>query len=292
MKKSVLILSILLAVSFASLALLSASGCELKVSLINQDPYPAIPGDYVKVVFQIDGLSSTTCGNVEFGLKEDFPFSLDPNTTNPITIKSGTGTSSKEYSSFYVAPFKLRVSEDALDGDALLETYYSSDSSIEFLNDFNISVEDTRADFEVYVKDYDSLTSTLTFEILNTAKSDIQALTVEIPKQDNIDVKGANRKVIGDLDSNEYTSAEFEATPSDGTIDLTLIYTDSINVRRTMNKTIVFDSAYFMDRNGSRGSSKVWIYVIVLAIIAWIVWKQVKKSKMKKKLREKALSKH
>ena len=291
MKKSVLIIGFILAINFAYLAGVSASNCDLRVSLVNQDPYPAIPGDYVKVVLQIDGLSSPACGNVEFGLKEEFPFSLDPNTTNPLMIKSGTGTSSK-YGSFYIVPFKLRVSEDALDGDNLLETYYSSDNSIEFLNDFNISVKDTRADFEVYVKDYDPTTNILTFEILNTAKSDVKALTMEIPKQDNIKVKGANRKVVGDLDSNEYTSADFEATPSNGKIDVTLIYTDSINVRRTLNKTINYDSSYFSDRNDGKKSSSIWIYIIIVLVIAWIVWRQVKKANVKKKLREKAMAKH
>ena len=37
--------------------LVSAS-CVLDTTLLNQDPYPAVPGDYVNLVFQVTGLQS------------------------------------------------------------------------------------------------------------------------------------------------------------------------------------------------------------------------------------------
>ena len=110
-------------------------------------------------------------------------------------------------------PYKLRIDENALDGENPIEVYYSNKNCFKWLiKEFDITVQDTRADFEVYVKDYDYITKELTFEILNIAETDVEALTIEIPKQDNIDIKGANRIVVGDLDSNEYTTADFEAT--------------------------------------------------------------------------------
>jgi len=60
---------------------------------------------------------------------------------------------------------------------------------------------------------------------------------LEIPKQTNIIVKGPNRVVVGDLDSNEYTTADFEATMRDGDLTIELTYSDTINVRRTISKT-------------------------------------------------------
>ena len=57
-----------------------------------------------------------------------------------------------------------------------------------------------------------SMANEITIEVLNIEASDIEALTIEIPKQDNIEVKGPNKIVVGDLDSNEYTTAEFEAS--------------------------------------------------------------------------------
>ncbi len=280
MKK--VVIPILLALSLFVVPLIAAAECDLDISMINQDPYPAIPGDYVKVVFQIDGIENPECGMVTFGIKEDYPISLDPNVQNPITINSGTFQ--RTYSSFYLATYKLRVDEDAIDGDNPIEVSYKIGST-DYLEEFNLHVEDTRADFEVNVKDYSYSTKELTFEILNTENVDVQALTIEIPKQDNVQIKGANRKVIGDLDSNEYTSADFEAALPEGetTINLNIIYTDSINIRRELTKTVEFDSSYFINRNGDQKKTPWFWIIVIIAILGWIGYKRYKKNKDKKK---------
>lgn len=284
MKKSIIVLTL---IALAFLPLINAASCELTISMINQDPYPAIPGDYVKVVFQIDGLENPECGTVTFGLKEDYPISLDPETENPITIQAGTFQ--RKYSSFYLAPYKLRIDENALDGNNPIEVFYQNTNGAEIMKEFNIYVDDTRADFEVHIKNYDYITREMTLEILSIAEVDISALTVEIPKQEGIQIKGANNKVIGDLDANEYTSADFEAIlpEEEKDIVLKLIYTDSINVRREINKTVHFDPVYFTDRINTSKKSTWWIYVVVVLVAAWLVWRRVKKNKMKKKLLEK-----
>lgn len=270
--------------AFLFLFPLVSAVCTLDVSLINQDPYPAIPGDYVKVVFQIDGVENPECGVVNFEVKENYPFTLDPNVSNKVSINAGTY--SRKYSSFYLATYKLRVSEDALDGNNPIEVVYSSKFGAELLKEFNINVEDMRADFEVHVKNYDYATKTLTLEILNIEDVEIEALTIEVPKQEGIQVKGANKKVVGDLDSNEYTTADFEMIVPDGEskINITLFYTDSINVRRSLTKEIVFDSSYFTDRNGDKNKTPWFWIILVVAVVSWWLYRRHKKKKMKQKL--------
>jgi hypothetical protein len=279
MKKSSIVGMILLISAFYTFGIVAAATtCDLEISIINQDPYPAIQGDYVKVVFQIDGLENRECGTVTFGIKEDYPIYLDPNVENPIRINSGTFQ--KDYGSFYLAPYKLRIDENALDGYNPIEVYYSAGTA-NIIRNFNITVQDTRADFEINVKDYDYVTRELTFEILHIEKTDIKALTLEIPKQDGVQIKGANRVVVGDLDSNEYTTAEFEAILPEGEskIKLNVIYTDSINVRREMQKMVNFDSSYFMDRNKDKKKQPYWLYTIIVLVIALLVWRRIKKTK-------------
>jgi len=260
-----------------------SAACLLDVSMINQDPYPAIPGESVKVVFQIEGVSNPECGLVEFELKENYPFTIDPESTNPIRINSGTYT--KKYSSFYLATYKLRIDEDALEGDTPIEALHSFGlSTVQKIEEFNIYIEDTKADFEIHVKDYNSNTKELTLEILNIEDVDVEALTIEIPKQENVDVKGANRINIGNLDSNEYTTADFEATIKDGEIKLLIYYTDSVNVRRQIEKIIDFDSSYFNGSSKNKTSQPWILYIIILAVIGWFVWRKYKKHKLKKKL--------
>lgn len=261
----------------------SAEECSISISKVNQDPLYAIPGDYVKVVFQINGVENPNCGIVKFKVNEKFPFSLDPNATNQLEINAGTYA--RTYSSYYIVPYNIRVDKDAIDGENPLEVVYSYGGA-ELLKTFNISVEDTNADFEIYVKNYDYATSEITFEILNIEDVDVKALSIEIPKQENIQIKGANKKVVGDLDSNEYTTSVFESIPKDGEMQIKIIYTDSINVRRELIKNVTFDSSYFKDSNGNKKSSSYWIYIVVAIVVAWFVWRRIKKHQMKKKLKE------
>jgi hypothetical protein len=257
--------------------------CTLSITKVNQDPVEANPGETVKVLFKIDGISNSQCGAIQFELKESYPFTIDPESTNPIIIKSGT--SSDSGASYYLATYKLRIADDALDGETEIETEYTIlPSTLGRINKFNITVQDTQADFEVYVKDYNAATKVLTLEILNIEDVDVEALTIEIPKQENIEVKGTNRVVVGNLDSNEYTTADFEAAMKDGQISLTIYYTDSVNVRRQINETINFDSSYFMGLSRDQTSQPWWLYILVVAVIGWFVWRKYKKHKLKKKM--------
>lgn len=282
MKKSVVIPFMFAFVIIFGFSLVSSVACDLDISMINQDPYPATPGDYVKVVFQIDGVENPECGLVSFEVKENYPFSLDPGTTNKVTVNSGTY--SRTFSSFYLATYKLRVDNNALNGDNPIEVVYGSNGAANLLKEFDIYVEDTKADFEVYVKDYNYATKELTFEILNIEEADVEALTIEIPKQEGVNIKGANRVVVGDLDSNEYTTADFEATFPEGEtkILLDILYTDSINVRRTLQKEVTFDSIYFEGRGEKKGGT-IWI-ILILAGVGWFFWRRHKKHQMKKKM--------
>lgn len=266
-----------------TLGLVSAESCNLNVSLLNQDPYPALPGESVKVVFQINGVSNPGCGDVLFEVKENFPFTVDPSSTNPIIISSGTYLA--KYSSFYLAPYKIRIDKDSLEGDIPLEVLFSAggQQSIKEFGEFNINVKDVRADFEVYVKNYNANTKTFTLEILNIAKSDVKALAIEIPKQDNFEVRGANRVVVGSLDSNEYTTADFEGLLKKGNLDLNIFYTDPINERREINKTIYFDPSSFDGVN--KTPQPIWLYILILLVIAFVVWMWFKAKKAKKKFR-------
>ncbi|MCX6750865.1 MAG: hypothetical protein NTZ83_05385 [Candidatus Pacearchaeota archaeon] len=283
MKKSTIAGFVVLLVIFYIFGIVTAAEpCDITISLINQDPYPAIPGDYVKVVFQIDGIQNSACKVVTFGVKEDYPIHLDPNVQNPITINSGIYE--KNYGSFYLAPYKLRLDENALDGDNPIEVYYSNSGASNVIKEFDITVEDIRADFEIHVKNYDYTTRELTFEILNIAEADVQALTLEIPKQEGIEIKGANRIVVGDLDSNEYTTADFEAILPEGqtNINLNVIYTDSINTRRELQKVVDFDSSYFIDRTKDQKKQPYWLYILIVAVIAFFVWRRISKKKREK----------
>tara|TARA_Y100000310_G_scaffold163491_1_gene163299 strand:+ start:12084 stop:12950 length:867 start_codon:yes stop_codon:yes gene_type:complete len=279
MKESLkLIFGIYLSIIFISLV---SASCNLEVSMINQDPYPAVPGDYVKIVFQVKGVENAECGKVTFSLLEKYPLSFDPDTESTIEISAGTST--KDYQSFLMVPYKVRVDENALDGDNPIEVSFSNSISEDsyLTKQFDLNIEDVKANFEIFVKNYDYLTNILTFEILNIADSDIEALTLEIPKQEGIIIKGANKNILGDLDSNEYTTADFEAIPNEGNFQTTIYYTDKTGTRRTSEKTVSFDSSYFQERKSDQKATSKWTYVFFVALILFIIYYVRKRMKKK-----------
>jgi len=280
MKKGVLF-GIAFTILLINLSIINAAVCNLDVSLINQDPYPAIPGDYVKVVFQINGISNPECGQVKFELLEKYPIKLDPNQSVEYIINSGVYKS--DYNSFLLAPYKIRVDENALQGDNPIEVQYKYSSNAGYeTKQFNLHVEDSRADFEIYVKNYDTATQEITFEILNIADSDIEALTIEIPKQNNIEVKGSKINIVGDLDSNEYTTADFEAIPKAGEINLKVSYTDSTGERRTMEKVVYFEPEYFQGRASEQTGTSIWTKLIILILVIGAVYYYHRRKKKKR----------
>ncbi len=265
------------------LSLVSVSAvCELNVSLINQDPDPAMPGEYVEVVFQMSGVENSECGGARFELIPGYPFSLDEYEDAVRELAGQTYV--RGYSNVWNIPFNLRIDKDALEGENKLRVEYGSKGPIGvvFIQDFNITIEDLRVDFVVSVKDYDADAQEITFEILNIGEHDVEALTVDIPPQESFIHKGTSRSIVGDLDSNEDTTTTFKAIARRGEISLDVSYTDEINERRTLNKTVFFESGYFEQEEEGYSTSFYILIVLIILIIINYIWKKIKKRKRRR----------
>ncbi len=276
MRKSVgVVLLILMSLSFA----FAAEACDLDISLVNQDPYPAVQDDYVKLVFQIDGISSSDCGTVRFELLEKYPIAFDQGQQKEYVIESGTYT--KDFQDFFMVTYKVRVDADAIDGENPIEVRYSYGLGTTETEEFNLEVQDVRAEFEIFVSNYDNANNELSIEILNIGAHDVEALTMEIPDQDGAVVKGSKIKIIGDIDSNEDSSADFEATLEDGEYKVVLKYSDEIGERRVVEKTFAFESEDFMNRAGEeKGNNSVgWIITVIVIAAGIIIYRRKKKNK-------------
>jgi len=264
----------------------SAPSCNLQVSLVNQDPYPAVPGSLLKLVFQIDGIESTNCKDVEIVFSESFPFTLDPSSEKSYQIKSGT-YNSQDYKTFFQAPFKVLVNSDASDGENILEIKYRSSAFSGYVvKQFKIEVKDFKTDFEVFVKNYDYSTQELDLQILNIGKQDVSAVSVEIPKQEGITVKGTNKNIIGDLDSNEDTVTDFKSEISSKEFLVKIAYTDFTGERRVKEELVSFESSYFIHtKNSGKGSLLTYsFYLLIILVVVYFVYKKFFKKKKISKL--------
>jgi len=258
----------------------AAESCDLTPTLLNQDPYPVIPGEPVKIVFQIDGIKNALCGDIQVKLIESFPFTLDKGYDAAVSIKSGSYV--KDFESFLLVPYKIKIDEDALEGASALELSISAGTT-EVNYDFDIEIEDVRTDFELSIKEYDSSTGILTFQILNIGENDVEALTVDIPNQASLEIKGSARNIVGSLDSNDDTTFSFDAIPQDGDLELIITYTDTINERRTIEKSVSFDSNLFNGSAAEAEGRSIWFYITFIIVAILIVrWYLNKKNKPKR----------
>jgi hypothetical protein len=276
MKKGLML--VLLMIAFATSFVFA--DCNLDVQLVNQDPDPAVPGDYVRLLFQVSGIAGTECGEISFEILDNYPIRFDPD-FNPVKTFSA-GTFARGFSSTKTIPYKVRIDPDALDGDAEIEILYSTKGSKSFRISklFDIRIEEVKADFQVFIRSYNYDTRRLTLEVLNTGKNDVRSLVLTIPSQENVRVLGGNKNIVGDLDSNDYTSTDFEALPEDGIIVVELEYTDKTGERRQAQAEIVFESERFehtIPDNSARNRNLIIIAVLVLAFIVWRVLKKKKK---------------
>ncbi|MEM4181774.1 MAG: hypothetical protein QXX68_01310 [Candidatus Pacearchaeota archaeon] len=259
----------------------ASSSCDLRVSLLNQEPYPAVPGDYVKIVFSVSGIQSNDCGEVSLQLIEKYPLIFDPG-FNPIkTIDSGTFA--RGFSSNWIVPYRVRIDKDALDGSSEIDVAYSTKGQKDFkiTKTFSIRIEEVKADFDVFVKNYDYSTKRLTLEMINLGKKDVYSLTLTIPEQENIKILGGNKNIVGDLDSKDYTSTDFYAIPNDGKIKVLIEYIDSIGEKRSLEKEIEFNSSFFEHTKKNGKDNKVWI-IVGVAVLVFVILLIYRKKKRKK----------
>ncbi len=281
MKKSILVLTFLVLFSLSFV-----SSCTLTPTLINQDPYPAIPGDYVNLVFEVNGIGDNSCGNVTFQLIPEYPISFDSDVSSYYSAVGGVYAAN--FNTYLTIPYTVKISPDAVKGN---DTIYFRETTSNFsgysvTTPFNISVEDVRSNFSVFIKNYDYTTKDLTLNILNTGLNDANSLTVTIPTgQQNITVQGPNTYIIGLLSSNDFTTADFNVLPDSGNINLIISYTDIVGITRSVNETVYFDPSVFPQPSST---SPVLYIVVILAIIIviYFFYRNRNRKRKKKLLRE------
>ncbi len=279
--KKYFIFALLFGVFLFSLSPVSSKDCLLTVNLISQNPYPATPGNSVGLNFQISGTDNPSCGEVRFNLNPTYPFSIEGNASPSRTIQGSTYL--ENYNEPWMVHYKLKVNKNALDGEHQISIKYSKgNTNFYMIKKFNIEVNNSLADFEIEIKDFSLQNKKLTLQILNIGKTNIKAVRLVIPPQKNIKVYETNSVIAGDLDSNDYTSVDFNAVPKAGNIKIEIYYTDILGIRREINKSVSFNPVYFPVENKTSGvsASTIIIFLLILVIVGeWILRRRKAKKK-------------
>lgn len=129
----------------------------------------------------------------------------------------------------------------------------------------------------------------ITIKFVNKGTTDIKFLNVMLKKTESYDIISADKVYIGDLDSDDYETADFELNvkrlkDNKLAVPVHIEYKDANNVDYAKNISLEF-IAYSMKERGMSTSNSFTKLVVVLVILAaaWLVYRRWEKNKKAKK---------
>ena len=122
-----------------SSSLVESRYADLYVSVLKYEPYPVSPGEYFDLWLQIENKGLTDANNVVFTLNSQYPFSIDSSENAERTFANISSHSN------VVAKYKVRVAENAVEGDSLLDYSYTMDGRKSAENQISISIQTLNA---------------------------------------------------------------------------------------------------------------------------------------------------
>jgi hypothetical protein len=262
----------------------------LSVVQLRYEPYPVNPGDYFDLYIKAEQ-GSGSAPNAWFELMPTFPFSLDSN-------EQAIRNYGKIYSDPVVLHYKVRVSEDVVEGTNEISLMYNSGavSSADVIKKFDIEVADAQTDFDLVLQE--STETEVSIAIANTGKNVANSLIVRIPTQEGFRVTGTDGQMVGNLDSGDYSIVGFGLTPNrenTSPLKVQMDYTDTIGKRRTVIKEIRYSatsaaSNFTMSDTGFRrtttqtnpGTKWIWMIILLAVIIAVFILHRKNPEKFRK----------
>jgi len=112
---------------------------DVSITMINQEPDPADAGRYVTVRFKIENTGRDVAKDIVLELLPKYPFSLDPGENAVKNI--GSVDSRQTGSAGFVTDYRLKVDENAVEGDNEIELRHKIDNGGWIkLEPFNIEI--------------------------------------------------------------------------------------------------------------------------------------------------------
>lgn len=237
-----------------------SSSYDIVITLINQDPDPGEPGQYVDVRFRVENQGTEPGKNVSIELLPAFPFSVVGSARKDI----GTLEAQQKGSEGVVVKYRLRVDGAALEGENQLELRYQvMEGGWAKLSPFNITIKAQDAILAVMEVETDpdqvhpGEKVNVTLTLRNLAARTLKNVQVKL-ELDNVPFAPfhtTNEKTIVRLGSQEEKSATFtlvtdpDAASQIHKILYKLSYQDEQQVSYARNGTfgmMVYDKPQFL----------------------------------------------
>ena len=189
------------------------SAQSLQIGLINQDPDPVTAGDVVKVRFKVENLWETTKDPVIIEIMPEYPFTLySGERVKNLGILSGRQTGVEAP----IIDYRLKVDESAVDGDNEIGIKVKvGETNWVYEDDFFIEVENEEIRLRNYIRSSNLIVpeskGKVSIEFANAGGYDLEFFEVWLlPSDDYKLLSTSNYVYIGDIDSDDTESEEFE----------------------------------------------------------------------------------
>lgn len=222
---------------------------QLTTTLLNQNPDPAKPGEYLELRWEVSKPSNSLLTNVTFELIEDYPLVFDELDTSIKKIErwsSQTGSGAFVGNEFYMLYYKVRIADNVLEDNYKIKLKYSylenNIKTISITKEYNIRIADNKNPHIVIGRissDPPKLLpnvneNQINIEIINIGDEKAQNLIAELKLPEGFEntYSNSNRLSLGNLIDGESVTATFyldiSSSVKSGVYDtiLTVYYND------------------------------------------------------------------
>jgi hypothetical protein len=214
-----------------------SDGSNVDITLINQDPATAQPGEYVDLKFKISNQGLESAEDTSIELVESYPFSLDPDVS--ASRELGDLRAAAIGDDAYIVEYRVRVDENAVESENEISLKYTTgDEDFSVTRDFDISVDDVGTDFELSAGKVSA--SSIPVNLDNIGDKPAESVHVVLPDQSGIIKEGLETRVVGPLESGENKVVDFAVSNISvgDSYRFEIHYTDVNGVRRELVRDI------------------------------------------------------
>lgn len=251
MKKYILLMLFVFAAGIAFAAVNTqyiGKAPDLRISITMQDPDPVEPGKEVEASFKIEN-NGTTANNVILEILPEYPFSL---VTGENAAKSvGTISTSQSGKQSVIVRYKLKVAQDAVDGNHEINVRYKSEGFDSWITLENLKIKVQSHDAIISVDKFITEPSVvapgsktkLTILLKNYATSLLKDIKIVLDLGKSGDeatpfspLGSTNEKVIAYIEPQSAKSMEFELIVDPDAVSKTYKIPMSIKYSDVLNK--------------------------------------------------------
>jgi hypothetical protein len=261
----------------------------LSVESIDIEPSPLRPGE--------EGTITVSVRNIADSLLRDIRLDLDLSGSSFTPVGSVAtayiGRLDKDESTSFAFKIFADPSAESKAHKIPLIVSYSDDSLTKYSKNYTAGV--IVFDAPSYVLNIEDRTlrepkkkGKFTLSISNTGSSDLKYLTLEIVPSDDYVVLSKNKEYLGNLESDDFETSEFEIYPAADKlslpVDLVIAYKDKFNNAYSDKKQVVLGLYSPEDMKKyelAAKKSNMWMVVVLLGVllVAWIFYRRWEKKR-------------